>query len=150
MLAPPERTTAAFDVGSKEAKGKIIVTMNGDRQNDPRDIPRLLKELGQGYDVVSGWHKNRQDPFSKRLVSRGADILRKWLIHDSIHDSGCSLKAYRVECFESVDLYGEMHRFIPAILQWKGFKVGEIVVNHRPRVAQRSTIGAERLFEMSS
>lgn len=127
--------TAAMDAGIKASKGEIIITMDGDLQNDPADIPKLLDKLDEGYDVVSGWRKDRKDPFSKRFVSRGADRLRKFLINDQIHDSGCSLKAFKKECFESLDLYGEMHRFIPAALKIQGFKIGEVVVNHRPRTA---------------
>lgn len=128
--------TAAMDAGIKEAKFPLIVTMDGDRQNDPTDIPNLIKHLEEGdYDIVSGWRVNRKDPFMKRFISRGANRLRKYLINDGIHDSGCSLKVYRKECFEHVHLYGEMHRFIPALLKIKGFKVGEIPVNHRPRTA---------------
>ena len=126
--------TAALDCGIKKARGDIILTLDGDLQNDPADFPRLVAKLEEGYDVVSGWRKNRKDPFSKKLLSRGADFLRTFLINDNIHDSGCTLKAYRRESFEDVDLYGEMHRFIPAILKIKGFSVCEIVVTHHPRI----------------
>ena len=128
--------TAAMDAGIKAATKDYIVTMDGDRQNDPADIPRLLEYMEEkGYDVVSGWRKNRKDTFMKRFISRGANFLRYLLVHDGIHDSGCSLKVYRKECFESINLYGEQHRFIPALLKIKGFTVGELVVNHRPRTA---------------
>lgn len=131
--------TAALDIGIKEAQGKIIVTMDGDRQNDPVDIPRLLEKLRQDkLDVVSGWRKNRHDSFGKRLASRCAAFVRRLLINDGIHDSGCTLKVYKKECFDHVDLVGEMHRFIPALLRIKGFKIGEIEVNHRPRVNGRT------------
>ena len=126
--------TAAFDAGIKEAKGEIIITMDGDLQNDPKDIPLLLEEMQKGYDVVSGWRWQRKDNFSKRFFSRGANLLRKILIQDSIHDSGCALKAYKKECFHDVDLFGEMHRFIPAILELQGYKVGEVKVSHHPRI----------------
>lgn len=126
--------TAALDAGFKAARGEIVITMDGDGQNDPRDIPRLLLKLNEGYDVVSGWRKKRKDPLAKRFASRCANVLRQFLIADEIHDSGCTLKAYRKECFESVDLYGAMHRFIPALLKIKGFKITEIVVQHRPRI----------------
>lgn len=126
--------TAAMDAGIKAAKYDYIITMDGDLQNDPNDIPRLIGCLEKNnYDVVSGWRKNRKDSFVKKFVSGVANFLRSILLKDHIHDSGCSLKIYRRECFENVSLYGEMHRFIPAILQIKGFKVGEIEVNHRPR-----------------
>jgi glycosyltransferase involved in cell wall biosynthesis len=126
--------TAAFDAGFKQAKGEIIITLDGDLQNDPADIPLLLEKMAEGYDVVSGWRHKRQDPWSKKIPSRIANLLRKFLIHDNIHDSGCSLKAYKRECFRDVDLFGEMHRFIPAILQLEGYKVGEVKVSHHPRI----------------
>lgn len=126
--------TAGFDAGIKEAKGDIIITMDGDLQNDPADIKLLLEEMNRGYDVVSGWRWQRKDSLGKKIFSRVANLLRKLLIQDHIHDSGCSLKAYKRECFEDVDLFGEMHRFMPAILQLQGYKVGEVKVNHFPRV----------------
>lgn len=127
--------TAAMDAGIKQATHPYIVTIDGDGQNDPADIPKLLEHLEkQNLDVVSGWRKHRKDKFLKRFISRGANFLRKYLIHDGIHDSGCSLKIFRRECFRNLSLYGEMHRFIPALLKIKGFKVGEMVVNHRPRL----------------
>lgn len=126
--------TAAFDAGFKAALGEIIITLDGDLQNDPADIPLLLAEMAKGYDVVSGWRFNRQDPWSKKIPSRIANLLRKMLIHDDIHDSGCSLKAYKRECFKDIDFFGEMHRFIPAILQLEGYRVGEVKVSHHPRI----------------
>ena len=125
--------TAAFDAGFKAAQGEIIITMDGDLQNDPADIPRVLEPIEKGYDVVSGWRQNRKG-LDKRFFSRGANILRKILIQDGIHDSGCSLKAYRKECFDDVDLFGEMHRFIPAILQMQGYRVTEVPVQDHPRI----------------
>ncbi|MDO8529605.1 MAG: glycosyltransferase family 2 protein [bacterium] len=126
--------TAAFDAGIKAAKGDIIITMDGDLQNDPNDIKLLLEEMEKGCDVISGWRWRRKDSLAKRLSSRMANLLRKFLVEDHIHDSGCSLKAYKRECFNDVDLFGEMHRFIPAILQLDGYKVGEVKVNHFPRI----------------
>lgn len=126
--------TAAFDAGIKEARGEIIITMDGDLQNDPADIELLLAEMEKGYDVVSGWRFHRKDTFAKKFFSRGANLLRKILIHDNIHDSGCSLKAYKRNCFEEVDLFGEMHRFMPAILEMQGYRVGEVKVSHFPRI----------------
>tara|TARA_Y100000310_G_C20620602_1_gene783071 strand:+ start:327 stop:1262 length:936 start_codon:yes stop_codon:yes gene_type:complete len=125
--------TAALDAGIKNSQGKIIIAMDSDLQNDPKDIPRLIQKLEEGYDIVSGWRYNRKDSFSKRFISKGANLLRKVIIKDSIHDSGCTLKAYKKECFKDLKLYGEMHRFIPALLALKGFKVTEIKVNHRQR-----------------
>ena len=131
--------TAAMDAGIKKAKYDYIVTMDGDRQNDPKDIPRLIKHLeGNSLDVVAGWRKNRKDSISKRFISRGANLIRRVLLQDNIKDSGCSLKIFKRRCFEYINLYGEMHRFIPALLRIKGFKVGEIVVNHRPRLAGKT------------
>lgn len=125
--------TAAFDAGIKNSSGEIIVTMDGDLQNDPADIKLLLEEMKKGYDVVSGWRWQRKDSLGKKIFSRGANVLRKFFVHDKIHDSGCSLKAYKRECFDDVDLFGEMHRFIPAVLELQGFVVGEIKVSHHPR-----------------
>ena len=128
--------TAALDAGIKQARYPYIITMDGDRQNDPADIPKLLGHLeAHNLDVVSGWRRARKDPITKRLSSRAARALRRLLINDGIHDSGCTLKAYRAHCFEGLNLFGEMHRFIPAVLKIKGFKLGEVEVNHRPRVA---------------
>lgn len=125
--------TAALDAGIRNSQGKILIAMDSDLQNDPKDIPRLIKKLEEGYDIVSGWRHNRKDSFSKKIISKGANFLRKIIIKDSIHDSGCTLKAYKKECFNDLKLYGEMHRFIPALLALKGFKITEIIVNHRER-----------------
>ena len=125
--------TAAFDAGFKNSTGKVVITMDGDLQNDPADIGKLLEKMDEGYDVVSGWRKYRKDKFLKKLNSRIANLLRKFLIDDGIHDSGCSLKAYKRECFDDLDLFGEMHRFIPANLKVQGFTVTEIPVSHHPR-----------------
>ncbi|MEI7891300.1 MAG: glycosyltransferase family 2 protein [bacterium] len=126
--------TAAFDAGIKQAKGEVVITMDGDLQNDPADIKLLISEMEKGFDVVSGWRFHRKDNLSKKIFSRTANILRKILIHDTIHDSGCSLKAYKRECFADLDLFGEMHRFMPALLELEGYKIGEVKVTHHPRV----------------
>ncbi|USN53973.1 MAG: glycosyltransferase [Candidatus Nomurabacteria bacterium] len=139
--------TAALDAGFKHAQGEIIFTLDGDGQNDPADIPGLYAKIEEGYDVVSGWRKNRKDTFSKRFLSRGANFLRGFLVADKIKDSGCTLKAYRRECFEDLDLFGEIHRFIPAILAWKGFRIGEIVVNHRARTTGRTKYNWRRVIK---
>lgn len=125
--------TAALDAGFKHARGRVFITMDGDGQNNPVDIPRLLAVLDQGYDFVSGWRTKRRDSYGKRFLSHGARWLRRFLVADRIHDAGCTLKVYRRECFEELDLFGEIHRFIPAMLVWKGFRVGELPVDHRPR-----------------
>jgi glycosyltransferase involved in cell wall biosynthesis len=131
--------TSAIDAGIKLSRYKCIVVLDGDLQNDPKDIPRLVTCLKEnGYDAVSGWRKRRQDSFRKKLISRVAGILRTVIVKDDIHDSGCSLKIYRRCCFENLSLYGEMHRFIPALLKIKGFSIGELEVNHRPRISGKS------------
>lgn len=128
--------TAAMDAGIKASHYDYIITMDGDLQNDPKDIPKLIQYLEEGdFDIVSGWRKNRKDSPMKKFTSRGANFLRGIIVKDGIHDSGCSLKIYRRECFDHINLYGEMHRFIPALLKIKGFTIGEIVVNHRPRTS---------------
>lgn len=137
--------TAAMDAGIKQARYDYIVTMDGDRQNDPADIPQMLSYLKDNdLDVVSGWRKDRKDTFFKRFTSRGANLLRKIIVRDGIHDSGCSLKIYRKECFDGINLYGEQHRFIPAILMTKGFKIGEYVVHHRPRSSGKTKYNWKR------
>jgi glycosyltransferase involved in cell wall biosynthesis len=140
--------TAALDAGIKEAQHPYIVTMDGDLQNDPGDVPALIKHLeDHDYDLVSGWRKDRKDPFSKKMVSRVANFLRGILVKDGIHDSGCTLKVYKKECFENIDLYGEMHRFIPAVLKMRGFRVGELPVHHRPRHAGRTKYNFSRTIK---
>ncbi|MBI4451030.1 glycosyltransferase family 2 protein [Candidatus Woesearchaeota archaeon] len=139
--------TAAFDAGFKAAKGNVIVAMDADLQNDPADIPLLLAKMQEGCDVVSGWRYPRHDPLGKRVVSGFANTFRRWLTNERIHDSGCSLKAYRKECFADLDLYGEMHRYIPALLAWKGFRIGEVKVHHRPRRYGTTKYNMKRLFK---
>ncbi len=139
--------TAALDAGFKAAHGAVIIPLDADLQNDPSDIPRLVAKLDGGYDVVSGWRVNRRDSFFKHLTSRGANMLRKLLFHDTIHDSGCTLKAYRRECFENLNLYGEMHRFIPALLGLRGFRVTELPVRHHPRRFGKTKYSVKRVLK---
>lgn len=137
--------TAAMDCGIKAADGDLIITLDGDGQNDPADIPKLINYLEvNDLDVVSGWRKKRKDTFMKKLSSRAANFMRRWIINDGLNDSGCSLKVYRAECFKGISLFGEMHRFIPAVLKIKGFCIGEIEVNHRPRSAGKTKYGWKR------
>ena len=136
--------TSAIAAGVAQARGSIIVTLDGDGQNDPADIPRLLRTLEKGWDVVAGWRKDRKDPFGKRFASQVARALRRRLINDGVHDSGCTLRAYRASCFDDLELYGELHRFIPGLLLWSGFTVTEIEVNHRPRTTGRTKYGWKR------
>lgn len=137
--------TAALDAGIKEATGEIIVTIDGDGQNDPASIPMLLDKLNEGYDVVCGWRWQRKDKILKKFLSRGANFLRKAIINDHVLDSGCTLRVYRRYCFEDIDLYGESHRFIPAILSWKGFTVTQVKVNHRPRLTGETKYNWKRV-----
>jgi len=139
--------TAALNTGFRYARGDVIVTMDGDLQNDPADIPKLLKKISGGYDVVSGWRRERQDSLSKRLLSKGAYLLRKVILRDDTKDSGCSLKAYKKEALEGLHLFGETHRFIPAILSWQGYRVTEIPVKHRPRKAGKTKYNYKRLVK---
>ena len=140
--------TAAMDAGIKNAKYEYLITIDGDRQNDPHDIPNLINYLEKNdLDVVAGWRKKRKDIFFKRFISLGAHYLRSMIVKDGIHDSGCSLKVFKKECFEHLTLFGEMHRFIPALLKIKGFNIGEIVVNHRPRVAGKTKYNWKRAIK---
>ena len=137
--------TAAFAAGFAYARGRVIVTFDGDLQNDPADIPTLVAKLGDGYDIVCGWRKERQDPWlSRRLPS----MLANWLISAAtrvkLHDYGCSLKAFRAEVVKPLRLYGEMHRFLPAIASEMGVSIAEVVVNHRVRRHGRSKYGIGR------
>jgi glycosyltransferase involved in cell wall biosynthesis len=137
--------TAAIAAGMEHAQGEIIVTMDGDGQNDPRDIPRLLERLEQGYDVASGWRKHRKDPLLKRrFPSALANRLISWLTRVRLHDYGCTLKAYRRDILKDVRLYGEMHRFIPAYASWVGARITELAVVHHPRTHGRSKYGLSR------
>lgn len=139
--------TAALAAGFKHARGSICITLDADLQNDPADIAPLLQKIERGFDVVSGWRKKRRDTLSKRVISLGANTLRKMLVQDTIHDSGCTLKAYKSEVVKNLDLYGEMHRFIPAIVRARGFRVGEIIVHHRPRKAGKTHYHFSRVLK---
>lgn len=133
--------TAAFAAGFDAAQGDVIVTLDADLQNDPADIPRLLTKANEGYDVVSGWRVKRRDPFHRRLPSQVANWLISRVTGVRLHDYGCSLKVYRREVVKNIRLYGELHRFIPAIASWMGVSIAEIQVNHRPRSFGRSKYG---------
>jgi len=136
--------SAALDAGIKQAEGKIIITLDGDGQNDPADIPKLLNKLQEGFDVVCGWRYDRKDDWSKIFVSNVARRLRSVLVDDKVHDAGCTLRVYKRECFTDLDLRGEMHRMIPAILRWRGFSITEDKVNHRRRMSGKSKYGTSR------
>lgn len=137
--------SAAMSAGFERAQGETVVTMDGDLQNDPADIPSLLSSLEGGCDVVCGWRHRREDSLSKRVLSQFANWLRRRWTGESIHDSGCSLRAYRNGCLKDLELYGEMHRYVPALLSWKGYKVGEVPVRHRPRTKGKTKYNYQRL-----
>ena len=132
----------AIDAGFKSANGKIIISMDSDLQNDPKDIPRLLEKLNkENLDVVAGWRKNRKDKAGIKILTKTGKLLRNFLIKDEVHDTGCTLRVYKKEAIKSLDLQGEMHRYILALLKWKGYKVGELEVNHRPRISGETKYG---------
>ncbi len=141
--------TAAFSAGFKYARGKIIITIDADLQNDPADIPAMIEKLDKGYDIVAGWRYDRKDKFlSRRLPSMVANKIISWTTKVYLHDYGCSLKVFRRDVVKNIRLYGEMHRFIPAVASWMGVKVTEIKVNHRPRVAGVSKYGMGRTIRV--
>jgi glycosyltransferase involved in cell wall biosynthesis len=141
--------TAAFSAGFDYARGSVIITLDGDLQNDPADIPRLLSKIEEGYDVVSGWRVNRQDAYLfRRLPSSIANWIISHVTGVRLHDYGCSLKAYRREVVKNLRLYGEMHRFIPALASWMGIQVAEIHVNHHPRMFGKSKYGLGRTVKV--
>ena len=141
--------TAALSAGFAHARGTIIVAIDADLQNDPADIPGLIAKLHEGYDVVSGWRKKRHDKALTRLLpSRIANWLISGITGVKLHDYGCTLKAYRREILAETKLYGEMHRFIPALASWSGATIAEMVVNHRPRTAGVAKYGLARTWKV--
>lgn len=141
--------TAAMSAGIDAAKGDILIPMDADLQNDPADIKRLLDKLDEGYDVVSGWRKNRQDKLiSRKIPSQIANRIISWIGGVPLHDYGCSLKAYRRDVIQDVKLYGEMHRFIPIYASWAGARVTEIPVDHHARTMGRSKYGISRTVKV--
>jgi glycosyltransferase involved in cell wall biosynthesis len=132
--------TAALDAGFRAARGAVIVTMDADLQNDPRDIPRLLAAL-PGHDAVCGWRVDRRDPWTKRVASRIANRVRSRITGDGVHDTGCTLKAFRREALRRLHLYRGMHRFLPALLLMEGCRLTEVPVGHRPRRTGTSKYG---------
>ena len=141
--------TAAFAAGFDQACGAVVVTIDADGQNDPADIPKVLDKLAEGYDIVSGWRQARREPLlTRRIPSRAANRLIASNTGIDLHDSGCSLKAYRFEVIKSVRLYGDMHRFIPAFASWMGVKVAEVPVEDRARKFGKSKYGFSRTFRV--
>jgi glycosyltransferase involved in cell wall biosynthesis len=141
--------TAAISAGFRHARGQVVVTMDADLQNDPHDIAALLAKLEEGYDIVSGWRVHRKEPlFTRRIPSQAANWLISRTTGIQLHDYGCSLKAYRREVAQGVRLYGDLHRFIPALASQMGVRVAEIPVNDRPRQAGKSKYGLSRTFRV--
>lgn len=141
--------TAAMSAGIDMAQGSIIIPLDGDLQNDPADIPHLLNGITEGFDIVSGWRKNRKDGLiTRRIPSLIANYLISWITGLKLHDYGCTIKAYKKEVIKDIRFYGEMHRFIPAYIFWQGAKIKEIVVNHRPRAHGKTKYGIFRTLRV--
>jgi glycosyltransferase involved in cell wall biosynthesis len=141
--------TAAFSAGFQFARGRLIATADGDLQNDPRDLPRMVELIDQGHDIVCGWRRDRKDPFlTRRLPSMMANLLISWATGVKLHDYGCSLKVFRAEIVKPLKLYGEMHRFLPAIASELGVSISEVVVNHRARQHGTSKYGLSRTIRV--
>ncbi len=138
---------AALQAGFREASGRYVITMDGDLQDDPEEIPRLVAKLREGWDMVSGWKKIRHDPLSKTLPSKIFNKITGLLTGIHIHDFNCGLKAYRRDVVKAISLYGELHRYIPVLAKMEGFRVTEISVTHHPRTSGHSKYGAGRMFK---
>ena len=136
--------SAALATGFRLARGAWIMTMDADLQDDPAELPKLAAKLEEGYDLVSGWKQKRRDPWTKTLPSRLFNAVTSRVAGVRLHDFNCGFKLYRREVAESVEVYGELHRFVPALAHWAGFRVGEVAVHHRPRRYGRSKFGAAR------
>ena len=138
--------TAAMQAGFDHSKGNMVIPMDGDLQNDPKDIPMLIEKINEGYDVVSGWRKIRSDKKLTRIIpSKIANMLISKISGIHLHDYGCTLKAYRKDILNDIKLYGEMHRFIPIYASWEGAKVTEVAVHHHPRTAGKTKYGLSRI-----
>ena len=135
---------AALQAGFEAAQGDVVVTIDGDLQDDPTEIPRLLAKLDEGFDLVSGWKTKRRDPWSRRIPSKIFNVVTGRMSGLRLHDLNCGLKAYRAEVLAGLRIYGELHRFIPVLAHYRGFRVAELPVNHRPREHGRSRYGMER------
>jgi glycosyltransferase involved in cell wall biosynthesis len=139
--------SAALAVGFEHASGDVIITMDADLQDDPREIPNLLKKLDEGFDLVSGWKKKRYDPITKTIPSRIFNFVVSTLTGIKIHDFNCGLKAYRKEVTQDIKVYGELHRYLPVLAHWAGYKIGEIVVQHHPRKYGKTKFGISRFIK---
>lgn len=140
--------SAALKAGFDYAKGNLIISMDGDLQNDPADIPNLLDKMAfEDYDVICGWRASRKDTTFKKLFSKMANFIRHKITSESIHDSGCTFRVYKSKCVKDLELYGETHRYIPAMLFWKGYKLGEMKVNHHPRIHGKTKYNWKRVVK---
>ena len=139
--------SAAMQIGFTHASGDAIITMDADLQDDPAEIMNLLKKLDEGYDLVSGWKKKRQDPIIKKFSSRFFNFITRVMTGIKIHDFNCGLKAYRKDVVKNIKVYGELHRYIPVLAKWQGYKISEIVVKHHPRRYGKTKFGISRFFK---
>lgn len=139
--------SAALQMGFKEATGDVVVTMDADLQDDPGEIINLLKKLDEGYDVISGWKKKRYDPIIKKLSSKFFNLVTRIFSGIKIHDINCGLKAYRKDVTENLKIYGELHRYIPVLAKWQGYKISEAIVQHHPRKYGTTKFGTSRFFK---
>lgn len=139
--------SAALQVGFKQASGDIIITMDADLQDDPTEISNLISKIEEGYDLVSGWKKHRKDPFIKRISSKFFNLVTRIISGIKIHDFNCGLKVYKKEVVENLKVYGELHRYMPVLADWQGFKISEIVVKHHPRRYGKTKFGTSRYFK---
>ncbi len=139
--------SAALSVGFEKAQGLVVITMDADLQDDPAEIPNLVRKLNEGYDLISGWKKVRRDPLSKKVPSRFFNVVTSLLTGIKLHDFNCGLKAYRREVVKTVKVYGELHRYVPALAKWEGFVVGELPVQHRARKYGRTKFGLGRFWK---
>jgi glycosyltransferase involved in cell wall biosynthesis len=137
----------ALCAGFKKATGDIVFTMDGDLQDDPAEFRNFIKEMEKGYDLVTGWKFHRKDPLGKRIPSKFFNFLIRKMTGVEVHDSNCGFKAYRTEVIDTIDVYGEFHRYLPIIAHWRGFRVSEIKVKHHKRTSGKSKYGLERLFK---
>jgi glycosyltransferase involved in cell wall biosynthesis len=138
--------SAALATGFELARGEWVVTMDADLQDDPAELPRLIEQLESGYDLVSGWKQNRKDPITKTIPSRFFNTVTSWAAGIRLHDFNCGFKIYRREVTQAIEVYGEFHRFMPALAHWAGFRVGEVPVHHRARRYGKSKFGAARFI----
>jgi glycosyltransferase involved in cell wall biosynthesis len=139
--------SAALCKGFQLAGGDIVITMDADLQDDPFEIPNLIAKINSGYDLVSGWKKKRYDPWSKRIPSKFFNFITSLLTGINLHDFNCGLKAYRKEVIKDIPVYGELHRYIPVLAHWRGYKIGEIIVRHHPRIYGQTKYGISRFFK---